>query len=111
MAEVELGREHFRRVDETDDAVFYQTPRLVTHIDDPACAALAAFYRVTMPAGGDILDLMSSCVSHLPDDVLYRSVTGLGMTAAELAANHRLGHAPTQGMESPKVAFASNPHL
>lgn len=90
MAEAELGREHFQRVDETDDALFYHSPRLVTHIDEPACAALGACYRATLPAGGDILDLMSSCVSHLPDDVAYRSVTGLGMNHAELDANHRL---------------------
>ncbi len=90
MTEAELGREHFQRVDETDDALFYQSPRLVTHIDEPACRALGACYRETLPAGGDILDLMSSCVSHLPDDVLYRSVTGLGMNDAELDANHRL---------------------
>ena len=90
MADAELGREHFQRVDETDDALFYHDPRLVTHIDEPAIAALGAYYRATMPAGGDILDLMSSCVSHLPSDVLYRSITGLGMNAAELDANHRL---------------------
>ena len=90
MVEVELGREHFQRIDETDDALFYQSPRLVTHIDEPACQALGAFYRTTLPAGGDIIDLMSSCVSHFPDDALYRSVTGLGMNARELDANQRL---------------------
>ncbi len=90
MADVELGREHFQRIDETDDALFYRSPRLVTHIDEPACAALRACYRATLPVGGDIIDLMSSCVSHLPADVRYRSVTGLGMNAAELEANHRL---------------------
>ena len=90
MGEVELGREHFQRIDETDDALFYQIPRLVTHIDEPACQALGDFYRATLPAGGDIIDLMSSCVSHIPEDVLYRSVTGLGMNVDELDANQRL---------------------
>lgn len=90
MTDVELGPEHFRRVDETDDALFYQGPRLVTHIDEPAIAALGAHYRAMLPEGGDIIDLMSSCVSHLPDDVPYRSVTGLGMNAVELDANQRL---------------------
>ncbi len=90
MVEVELGREHFQRVDETDDALFYQIARLVTHIDEPACQALGDFYRTTLPGGGDIIDLMSSCVSHFPDDVVYRSVTGLGMNADELDANQRL---------------------
>ena len=37
-----------------------------------------------------MLDLMSSWVSHLPDDVAYASVTGLGMNRQELDANPRL---------------------
>lgn len=90
MADARLGAAHFQRIDESDDRLFYQSPRLVTHIDAPACAALAAYYRRTFPAGGAILDLMSSCVSHLPDDVDYVSVTGLGMNVVELDANPRL---------------------
>jgi SAM-dependent methyltransferase len=37
-----------------------------------------------------VLDLMSSWISHLPADVPYRRVAGLGMNAEELAANPRL---------------------
>ena len=80
----------FDRIDEGDDRVFYAPPRLVTHIDDGAIAALTAFYRRELPAGGVVLDLMSSWVSHLPDDVAYAEVIGHGMNAAELAANPRL---------------------
>ena len=90
MGEVKLERINFQRIDETDDALFYKIPRLVTHIDEPACRALGDFYRANLPVGGDIIDLMSSCVSHLPEEVLYRSVTGLGMNVDELDANHRL---------------------
>ena len=81
---------HFARVDESDDTLFYASARLVTHIDAPACAALADYYRRILPAGGEILDLMSSCVSHLPDDVAYERVAGLGMNRTELEANPRL---------------------
>lgn len=88
--EVRLGPEHFARIDESDDALFYAEPRLVTHIDEPARAALTGWFRDHLPAGGDILDLMSSCVSHLPPDVAYRRVAGLGMNAVELEANPRL---------------------
>jgi hypothetical protein len=80
----------FRKPDETDDAQFYVAPRFVTHIDDAAIAALTAFYRRMLPPGGVILDLMSSWVSHLPDDVVYGEVIGHGMNAEELAANPRL---------------------
>ncbi|MXW25375.1 MAG: methyltransferase domain-containing protein [Dehalococcoidia bacterium] len=79
--------EHFRRVDESDDSLFYVQPRLVNHIDDEAIAALGDFYRETFPEGGHLLDLMSSWVSHLPADVTYGGVTGLGMNKAELEAN------------------------
>lgn len=82
--------EHFARMDVEDDAAFYSFPRLVAHIDDAALAALGAFYAQILPEDGDILDLMSSCVSHLPHTARYRSVCGLGMNAEELAANPRL---------------------
>jgi SAM-dependent methyltransferase len=90
--------EHFRRQDESTDAGFYSTPRLVTHIDDEAIGAATAFYRQQLPAGGRILDLMSSWVSHLPADVTYESVAGLGMNGPELDANPRLTERVTQDL-------------
>lgn len=80
----------FARADESDDAAFYAPARLVTHIDDAAIAALGAFYAQVLPAGGVLLDLMSSWVSHLPDDFAVAELVGHGMNAAELAANPRL---------------------
>ena len=80
----------FARPDEADDALFYAQARLVTHIDDAAVAALTDFYRAVLPAGGVVLELMSSWVSHLPLDVVFSEVIGHGMNAAELAANPRL---------------------
>ena len=83
----------FRRQDESDDTLFYAEPRLVTHIDDAAIAAVTQLYRELLPENGAILDLMSSWVSHLPQEARYRHVTGLGMNRAELAANPRLDRA------------------
>ena len=77
----------FRRYDETPDEMFYQTPRLVTHIDDAAIGAVTDLYREFFAPGGAILDLMSSWISHLPREVAYRRVVGLGMNAAEIAVN------------------------
>jgi hypothetical protein len=59
----------FRRTDETPDEEFYRTPRLVTHIDEGAIAAVTQLYRDLFPAGGEVLDLMSSLVSHPPPEV------------------------------------------
>jgi SAM-dependent methyltransferase len=80
----------FRREDESPDAEFYREPRLVTHIDAGAIAAVTQLYREHFPPGGAVLDLMSSWISHLPHDVTYARVAGLGMNAVELAANTRL---------------------
>ena len=80
----------FAKADPSPDAEFYSFPRFVTHIDDAAIAAVTQVYRETLSPGGDILDLMSSWVSHLPDDIDYGSVIGHGMNEQELAANPRL---------------------
>jgi SAM-dependent methyltransferase len=80
----------FARVDESDDALFYQAPRLVTHIDPGTIAALTQYYAQMLPDGLRLLDLMSSWVSHLPAQRRYERVVGLGMNAEELRANERL---------------------
>jgi SAM-dependent methyltransferase len=85
-----FGPEHFARIDSSDDARFYDVPRLVKHIDEPACAALAQFFRSLLPPGGLILDLMSSYASHLPEDASLRGLVGLGLNAVELASNPQL---------------------
>lgn len=85
-----LQPQHFERVDETPDPDFYTEARFVQHIDEYAIEAIRDFYRRQLPAGGAILDLMSSWVSHLPGDVSYGRVSGLGMNTAELKANPRL---------------------
>ena len=91
MAGQEFPADAFAKLDPSDDADFYATPRLVTHIDSGAIAALTEFYKGVLPEGGVLLDLMSSWVSHLPDDVIYAEVIGHGMNADELNANPRLG--------------------
>ena len=82
----------FSKLDDEVDEIFYEPPRLVCHIDDAAIAALTQFYRQVLPAGGVLLDLMSSWVSHLPSEIAYAEVIGHGMNAEELAANPRLSH-------------------
>ena len=69
--------------------VFERTPGVVD-VDDSAIAALTAFYGRVLRPGNNVLDLMSSWVSHLPEGVALGEVIGHGMNAQELAANPRL---------------------
>ena len=96
-----FGKGGFRRLDETDDALFYSTSRFVLHVDDAAIAACKRFYTQTFQELAaerqqplDVLDLCSSWVSHFPDDgadgVRFGRVAGLGMNAEELSANKQL---------------------
>jgi SAM-dependent methyltransferase len=90
MASVRFPPDFFRRLDEADDADFYREPRLVTHIDDATIAALTQLYREVLAPGATLLDLMSSWVSHLPPEVPFTRVAGLGMNRTELEHNPRL---------------------
>ncbi|KAL3147697.1 hypothetical protein ABBQ32_002442 [Trebouxia sp. C0010 RCD-2024] len=65
-------------------------PRIVQHVDDTFRRKVTQLYRQSIPANGAVLDLMSSWVSHLPEDVAYRLVVGHGMNAQELRRNKRL---------------------
>jgi SAM-dependent methyltransferase len=72
------------------DAQFYSQPRLVQHVDEHFRERLTDLYRERLEAGDEVLDLMSSWVSHLPDDMSFDRVVGHGMNEEELAANERL---------------------
>lgn len=74
----------FDRADPTPDPDFYAFPRLVTHIDDAAVAAVGQLYD-EVGVAGRVLDLMSSWVSHLVTPP--ESLTVLGLNADELNAN------------------------
>ncbi|XVF60172.1 hypothetical protein PTKIN_Ptkin08bG0023000 [Pterospermum kingtungense] len=74
------------------DREFYAYPRFVTHVDDGFIATLTDLYRERLRPGSEILDLMSSWVSHLPKEVVYKRVVGHGLNAQELARNPRLDY-------------------
>lgn len=72
------------------DREFYAFPRFVTHVDDGFLAQVTELYRQRIPAGGAVLDLGASHLSHLPEDVTYSRVVGQGLNAEELSRNRRL---------------------
>jgi len=105
---ISLPEPAFRRSDESTDEQFYTTARLVTHIDANAIGAVTQLYREYFPTNGVILDLMSSWVSHLPSEVQYQRVVGVGMNAEELRENPRLTEWRVQNLNrEPKLPFAA----
>lgn len=74
----------FDRQDVAPDGAFYSVPRLVTHIDDGAIAAVGDLYA-DLGIDGAVLDLMSSWVSHFHAPPAHLTV--LGMNDHELQAN------------------------
>lgn len=82
--------EDFKRMDESDDSIFYDSPRLCYHIDDAAVGALTKFYGDNFKEGEDVLDICSSWVSHYPKEWKGGNVVGLGMNDYELSQNPQL---------------------
>ena len=78
------------KLDPSDDSLFYSSPRFVTHVDEGFIDRLSNLYRERLKPNTRILDMMSSWVSHLPEEIEFASVEGHGMNEEELAKNPRL---------------------
>ena len=99
--------EFFQREDEGADAEFYDTPRLVVHIDDGAIAAVGRLFRQLIPPDAEVLDLMSSWRTHWPADHPQRRIVGLGMNAVEMADNPQLSEYVLRDINAdPSLPFA-----
>lgn len=99
----------FGKEDSSSDAGFYAQPRKVVHIDDTAIAAVTQLYRELLPANGAILDLMSSWRSHLPKEMAFTRVAGLGMNAEEMRDNSQLTeHAVRNLNADPSLPYADD---
>lgn len=85
-----LASQDRSKLDPSDDALFYDYPRFVTHVDDRFIQQLTELYRLKLQPNSSILDLMSSWVSHLPEDMEFEDVVGHGMNEEELARNPQL---------------------
>ncbi|WP_254566528.1 class I SAM-dependent methyltransferase [Oscillatoria sp. HE19RPO] len=92
------------KLDESDDRLFYSYPRFVTHVDDGFIDQLTHLYRDRLKPNSRIFDMMSSWVSHLPQDMTFAHVEGHGLNEEELAKNRRLDHYFVQDLND-------NPHL
>lgn len=92
------------KLDTTDDKLFYSFPRFVTHVDEGFIQQLTDLYRQRLQPNTRIFDMMSSWVSHLPDQMQFAHVEGHGLNAEELARNPRLDHYFVQDLnENPRL--------
>ena len=78
------------KIDNSDDQIFYQTPRYVNHLSHSFRKRLTNLYKDLLLDHYTILDLMSSWVSHLPKNIRYKNVLAHGMNEDELKANNRI---------------------
>ena len=77
--ELVLTEKQRSKENDRPDRAFYREPRLVQHVDERFRERLTELYREHLSPGADVLDLMSSWVSHLPEDVELGRVVGHGM--------------------------------
>jgi SAM-dependent methyltransferase len=81
----------FSRLDEGEDALFYETDRFVSHLDRTALATvehvIGSLVTVEDPV---ILDLMAGWDSHIPAGLRPSRVVGLGLNRNELESNPSL---------------------
>jgi len=92
------------KLDNTDDTQFYSMPRFVTHVDEGFIDQLTQLYRDRLKPNTRLLDMMSSWVSHLPEEIEFAHVEGHGLNQEELARNRRLNHYFVQNLnENPQL--------
>ena len=83
----QFSPQHFERMDEEDDRLFYLQARKVVHIDDGAIVAVGRLFRELIPPGSVVLDLMSSWRSHWPAGHPKSRMVGLGLNREEMEDN------------------------
>jgi hypothetical protein len=90
----------FARQDEDSDARFYSQPRPVAHLDGICQERLRALHAGLITPESQVLDLMASWETHLPEDM---NVTGLGLNREELESNELLADFTLQDLNAHPV--------
>lgn len=81
----------FARSDAEDDAAFYRIDRFVPHLDSVALATVEELVgALIVEERPEVLDLMASWDSHLPEALRPARMAGLGLNQNELEHNERL---------------------
>ena len=101
--------EAFTRDDENPDALFYEKPRYVQHIDTTAIEMVKNTYGRFLKDDMQVLDLMSSWHSHVPADLNFKRFVGLGLNESELKKNSCLSETVVQDLNmDSRLQFDSN---
>lgn len=82
-----LSPQQRQKLDDGNDREFYDTPRFVTHVDAGFIDQLTSLYLERLSPQMRVFDMMSSWVSHLPDQMEFEYVQGHGLNEQELAKN------------------------
>ena len=82
-----LSNQQRRKLDETNDSLFYSTPKFVYHLDSNFRRNLTELYKKEIKNNSSVLDLMSSWDSYLPKNFKYKKVIGHGLNKEELERN------------------------
>ena len=98
-----LSPEYFQREDEADDSAFYESPRLVVHIDEGAIAAVGTLFKNQVPENSEVLDLMSSWRSHWPEGHAKKRMVGLGLNKIEMQENPDLDESVVHNVNAEPV--------
>ena len=99
--------EAFSRLDESEDAWFYERDRFVSHLDRAALDTVRDWIgRLVFEEAPAVLDLMASWDSHLPETARRGRVVGLGLNRNELQANPALtGYVVHDLNRDPRLPF------
>jgi FKBP-type peptidyl-prolyl cis-trans isomerase 2/SAM-dependent methyltransferase len=104
-----FNSEAFSRDDERPDSRFYSEPRYVQHIDDTAIEMVRNTYGRFLKNDMRVLDLMSSWKSHLPENLNFERLVGLGLNERELRKNSRIDESIVQDLNlNPELPLESN---
>ena len=82
-----LSNQQRQKPDETNDSLFYSTPKFVYHLDSNFRKTLSELYKDEIENNSIVLDLMSSWDSYLPKNIKYKKVIGHGLNNEELQRN------------------------
>ena len=82
-----LSNQQRKKLDETNDSLFYSTPKFVYHLDSNFRKNLTELYKKEIKNNSSVLDLMSSWDSYLPKNFKYKKVIGHGLNKEELERN------------------------